>query len=61
VVLLSSSEVEYMAMLKAVKEIVVIFYLLRDMGIPVKFPIMVRTDNIGTMIMAENASSGVRT
>jgi hypothetical protein len=31
------------------------------MGIPVKFPMMVRTFNIGPMFMAENANSGVRT
>jgi hypothetical protein len=31
------------------------------MGFPAKLPIMVRTDNIGAMFMAENASSGVRT
>jgi hypothetical protein len=42
-----------------VKEIPFIFYLLRDMGITVKLPIMVRTFNIGAMFMAENVSSGV--
>jgi hypothetical protein len=30
------------------------------MGIPVKVPIMVRTDNTGAIFMVENASSGVR-
>jgi hypothetical protein len=30
------------------------------MRIPVKLPMMVRTDNIGVMFMAENASSGIR-
>jgi hypothetical protein len=59
---LSSSEAEYMAMSEAVKEIRFIFYLLRDVGIPVKLPIMVRNDNIGAMFMAEkNASSDIRT
>jgi hypothetical protein len=52
---LLSSEEEY------VKEICFIFHLLRDMGFPVKLPIMVRTDKIGTMFMAEKASSDVRT
>jgi hypothetical protein len=47
-------------MSKAVKEIRFIFYLLRDMGIPVKFPVIVITDNNGEILMAENASSGVR-
>jgi hypothetical protein len=49
------------AMFKAVKEIRFILYLLRDVGILVKLTIMVRTDNVGAMFMAENASSGVRT
>jgi hypothetical protein len=31
------------------------------MGITVKLTIMVRTDNIGAMFMAGNASSGVKT
>jgi hypothetical protein len=50
-----------MAMSEAVKEIRFIFYLLRDMGIPVKLPNMVRTNNIGAISMAENVISDVRT
>jgi hypothetical protein len=46
---------------EAVKEVDFIFFFLRDMGILDKFPVMVRTDNIGAMFMAENASSGIRT
>jgi hypothetical protein len=57
-VTLSRSEAEYMAVSEALKEILYIFYLLRDMGIPVKFPIMVRIDNIGAIFMAEKTSSG---
>jgi hypothetical protein len=30
------------------------------MGISVKVPIMIRTDDIGAMFMEDNASSGVR-
>jgi hypothetical protein len=60
-VALSSSEEEYVAMPEAVNDIIFIFYLQRCMGIIVKLPIMVITDNIGTIFMAENASSGVRT
>jgi hypothetical protein len=60
VVTLSSSEEECVAILEALKGIRLIFYLLRDMGTPVKLPIMVRDDNIGVMFMAENASSGLR-
>jgi hypothetical protein len=60
-VTLSSSEAEYVAMSKAVKEIRFIFYLLRCMFIEVKLPIIVRCDNMGEIFMAENSSSGVRT
>jgi hypothetical protein len=37
------------------------YYILKDMNIPVKLPILVRSDFIGTMFMAEKASSRVRT
>jgi hypothetical protein len=42
-------------MSEALKEIGFIFYMLRDMGIPLKLPIMVRTDNVGAMFMARNS------
>ena len=58
---MSSSEAEYVAMSEAVKEIRFVYYLLVSLGIAVKLPIIVRTDNIGAIFMAENASSGVRT
>jgi hypothetical protein len=57
---LSSSEADYVVISEAMKEIRIIFYFLIYMRIPVKFRIIVRTDNIGGMFMAENASSGVR-
>jgi ketol-acid reductoisomerase len=60
-VTLSSSEAEYMAMSEAVKEVKFIYYLLRDIGIEVKLPIIVKTENFGAMFMAQNSSSGVRT
>jgi hypothetical protein len=60
-VTLSTSEAGYAAMLEAFREIRFISYLLRDMSIPVKLSIMVRTDNTGEMFMGENPSSGVRT
>ena len=60
-VTLSSSEAEYVAMSEAVKEIRFIFYLLTSMLIEVKFPIIVRCDNVGAIFMAENLSSGVYT
>jgi hypothetical protein len=58
-VTLSSTEAEYVAMSEAVKEF--IYYLLCDIVIEVKLPIIVKTDNIGAMFMAQNSSSGMRT
>jgi hypothetical protein len=60
-VTLSSSEAEYVAISESVKEIKFVYYLLKEVGIDVDLPIIVKTDNIGAMFMAQNASSGVRT
>jgi hypothetical protein len=60
-VTLLSTEAEYVAMSEAVKEIKFIYYLLNDIDIEVKLPIIVKTDNVGAMFMAQNSSSGVRT
>jgi hypothetical protein len=59
-VTLSSSEAEYVAISEAVNEIKFIYYLLREIGVEVNLPITVKTDNVGAMFMAQNASSGVR-
>jgi hypothetical protein len=48
-------------MSEAVKEIRFICFLLKRMGVDLKFPIVVRCDNVGAIFMAENSSSGVRT
>jgi hypothetical protein len=48
-------------MSESVKEVKFIYYLLRDIGIEVELPIIVKTDNVGAMFMAQNNSSGVRT
>jgi hypothetical protein len=60
-VTLSSSEAEYVAISEAAKEIKLIFYLLKDIGVDVQLPIVVKTDNIGAIFMSQNASTGVRT
>jgi len=60
-VTLSSSEAEYVAISESVKEIKFIYYLLKDVGIEIDLPIIVKTDNIGAMFISQNASSGVRT
>jgi hypothetical protein len=60
-VTLSSTEAESVAMSEAVKDIKFIYYLLRDIGIEVELPIIVKTDNVGAMFMAQNSSPGVKT
>jgi hypothetical protein len=52
---------QYVVILEAVKEVKFIYYLLHDIGIEVKLPIIVKADNVGAMFMAQNSSSGVRT
>ena len=59
-VTLSSSEAEYVAMSEAVKEIRFIYFILRDIGIEVELPIVVKTDNVGALFMTQNSSAGVR-
>ena len=51
---LSSSEVEYIALFEAVKEVKFVAQLLESMKIEVKYPITVRADNIGAIFMASN-------
>jgi hypothetical protein len=46
-VTLSSSEAEYVAMSEAVKEIRFVYFILKDIGIEVELPIVVKTDNVG--------------
>jgi hypothetical protein len=60
-VTLLSSKTEYAAMSEAVKEINLAFVLLQDIGIVVDLPIVVKTDNIGTLFMSQSSSTGVRT
>jgi hypothetical protein len=60
-VTLSSSKAEYAAISEAVKEIKFIYYLLRKIGNEVNLPITVKTDNVGAVFMAQNASFCIRT
>jgi hypothetical protein len=59
-VTLSSSKAEYVAMSEAVKEIRFIYFILKDIGIEVELPIVVKTDNVGALFMSQNSSTGVR-
>ena len=40
------------------KEIKFTYYLLQDIGIEIGLPIIVKADNIGATLMAQNALSG---
>ena len=36
------------------------YFLLKDIGIEMTLPIVVKTDNIGALFMSQNSSTGVR-
>jgi hypothetical protein len=48
-------------MSESLKKISFVYYLLVSLGISVKLSIILKTDNIGTIFMAKNPSSGVCT
>jgi hypothetical protein len=60
-VTLSRYEAEYVVISNAVKEVKFIGFLLRDIKIDVELPIVMKTDNIGAMLMAQNVLMGIRT
>ena len=51
---LSSSEAEYITLSEAVKEVMFVVQLLESMQIVVKYPVMVRVDNVGAIFMFSN-------
>jgi hypothetical protein len=55
------TEAEYVAISEDVKEVKFVYYLLCDLHIKVKLPIVVKTDNIGANFMSENALTGICT
>jgi hypothetical protein len=58
-VTISSSQGGYVAISEAFKEIRFIYYLLGSIGMNIKLPVIVRSDNVGAIFMAKNSSSGV--
>ena len=60
-VTLSSTEAEYVALSEAAKEIKFISQVLVSMGMKVKYPIIVKVDNVGAIFMSENISATNRT
>ena len=54
---LSSSEAEYIALSEAVKEVMFMVQMLGSMQIVIKYPVMVRVDNIGAILIANNVTT----
>ena len=52
IVSLSSSEVDYIALSEAVKEVMYMIQLLGSMTILLKYPVTIRVDNVGAIFMA---------
>ena len=51
---LFSSEAEYIALSEAVKEVLFVAQLFESMQISIKYTVMVKVDNVGTIFMAIN-------
>ena len=60
-VVLSTTEAEYVAVSEGVKEIKVLYQMLRSMEIKVPLPIKVQVDNVGAIWLANNSSVSERT
>ena len=60
-VVLSTTEAEYVAVLEVVKEIKLLYQMLRSMEIMVSLPIKVQVDNVGAIWLAKNSSVSERT
>ena len=60
-VVLSTTEEEYVAVSEVVKEIKVLYQMLRSMEIKVPLPIKVQVDNVGAIWYTNNSSVSERT
>ena len=56
-VFLPSSEAEYIALSEVVKDVMFMAQLLGSMTIVVKYPVMVRVDNVGAIFMESNITT----
>ena len=61
IVVLSTTEAEYVAVSEVVKEIKVLYQMLRSMEIKVPLPIKVQEDNVGAIWLPNNSSVSERT
>ena len=55
--LLSNSEVEYIALSEAVKEVMFMIQLLGSMKIVVQYSVMIRVDNVGAIIKSSKITT----
>ena len=60
-VTLSSTEAEYFALSELAKEIIFLKQLVEYMGIKIRYPIIVRVDNVGAIYIANNYTTSQRT
>jgi hypothetical protein len=60
-VTLSSSKAEFVALSEGAKDVKFVVQILLSVGIPVKLPVIVRLDNVGTIFMAENVTTSTWT
>ena len=60
-VVLSTTEAEYVTVSEVVKEIKVLYQMIRSMDIKVPLPIKVQVDNVGANWLANNSSESERT
>jgi len=59
-VTLSLSKAKYVALSEAAKEVKFVAQVMMSMGIPVKFPIIVRVNNVGAIFMSKNITTSQR-
>ena len=60
-VVLSATEAKYVAVSEVVKEIKVLYQMLRSMEIKVPLPVKIQVDNVGAIWFANNSSVSERT
>jgi hypothetical protein len=60
-VTLSSTEAEYVALNETVREVKFIFQILKTMGIEAEKPARIYVDNVGSIFLSKNKTSGERT
>ena len=59
-IVLSTTEADYVAVSEVVKEIKILYQMLRSMEIKVPLPIKVQVDNVGAIWLANNSSVSER-